>query len=62
MPGLEAQAKKKPIMEIGQWIECFAILMAVVSQKFLTSTPELLAYMLLIMHAQREYDIRSGIP
>ncbi len=28
MPGLEvARARKKPIVEIGQWIECFAIYM-----------------------------------
>ncbi len=57
MPGLEVvRARKKPIVEIGHWIECFAIYMAVVSQKFPTSTPELLAYMLTIRRAQREYE------
>ena len=57
LPGLEvARARKKPIEEIGRWIQCFAIYMAVMARKHPKAIPEMLAYMLSIMRAQQEYE------
>ena len=57
LPGLEvARARKKPIEEIGRWIQCFAIYMAVMARKYPEAIPEMLAYMLSIVRAQQEYE------
>ena len=59
LPGLEvARARKKPIEEIGRWIQCFTIYMAVMARKYSEAILEILAYMymLSIMRAQQEYE------
>ena len=57
MSGMEvARAKKKPITDIFRWIECFTIYVAVLASKYPSVVPELLAYMLVIIKAQREYE------
>ena len=50
LPGLEvARARKKPIEEIGRWIQGFAIYMAVMARKYPEAILEMLAYILSIM-------------
>ena len=56
LPGLEvAQARKKPIQDLLTWIQCFNIYIAVVAKKHPDMVPEMLAHMLIVMRAQREY-------
>ena len=57
LPGLEvAQARKKPIRDLLTWIQCFNIYIAVVAKKHPDMVPEMLAHMLIVMRAQREYE------
>ena len=57
LPGLEvAQARKKPIQDLLTWIQCFNIYIAVVAKKHPDMVPEMLAHMLIVMQAQREYE------
>ena len=57
MPGLEvARASKKPIEEIQSWIQCFLIYMAVMAMRYPSAVPGMVAYMLVIIRAQKEYE------
>ena len=57
LPGLEvAQAGKKPIRDVLTWVQCFNIYIAVVAKKHPDMVPEMLAYMLIVLRAQREYE------
>ena len=57
LPGLEvAQAHKKAIRDLFTWIQCFNIYVAVVAKEFPEMVLEMLAYVLIVMRAQREYE------
>ena len=57
LPGLEVtQARKKPIRDVLTWVQCFNIYIAVVAKKHSDMVPEMLAYMLIVLRAQREYE------
>ena len=57
MPGLEvARASKKPIEDIQTWIQCFLIYVAVMATKYPSVIPGMVAYMLVIIKAQQEYE------
>ena len=57
LPGLEvAQARKKPIRDMLTWVQCFNMYIAVVAKKHPNMVPEILAYMLIVLRAQREYE------
>ena len=54
LQGIEvARAKRKPVKDIYTWIQCFAIYMAAMAKHDPGAIPEMLAYMLTIMKAQR---------
>ena len=56
LQGIEvARAKSKPVKDIYTWIQCFAIYMAAMAKHDPGSIPEMLAYMLTIMKAQKEF-------
>ena len=56
LPGLEvAQARKKPTRDVLTWVQCFNIYIAVVVKKHPDMVPEMLAYMLIVLRAQRDY-------
>ena len=44
----------KVVTNILEWVECFAIYVAVVSRKQLQRVPEMLGYLILILEAQME--------
>ena len=55
LPGLEvALACKKLIWDVLTWIQCFNIYIAAVAKEHPDMVPEMLAYMLIVMRAQRE--------
>ncbi len=57
LPGLEvARAKKKVVQDINTWIQCYAIYVAVMASKHPEAVPDMMAYMLVIMRAQQEYE------
>lgn len=57
LPGLEvARAKKKQVHDIHTWIQCYAIYVAVMAKTHPEAVPDMLAYMLVIMRAQQEYE------
>ena len=47
---------KKPIRDVLTWVQCFNIYIAVVAKKHPDMVPEMLAYMLIVLRAQREYE------
>ena len=51
-----SKAKRKPIKELNTWIQCFAVYIGVMAGKHPSAVPEMLAYMLTIMKAAREYE------
>ncbi len=51
---------RKGVKDILQWEECFAIYTEVLASKFPAAVPDLLAYMLMILKAQREYEEGQG--
>ena len=56
LQGIEvARAKRRPIKDIYTWIQCFAIYMAAMAKHDPGSIPEMLAFMLTIMKAQKEF-------
>ena len=57
LPGLEvAEARKKPVRDLFTWLQCFSIYVAVVAKKCPEMVPEMLAYVLIVMRAQWEYE------
>ena len=57
LPGLEVtQACKKPIRDVLTWVQCFNIYIAVMAKKYPDMVPEMLAYLLIVLRAQREYE------
>ena len=48
--------RRDPVTDILVWAECFTGMAAILSPKFSQKAPELLAYMWLIIHADRKYD------
>ena len=56
LQGMEVtRAKRRPIKGIYTWILCFTIYMAAMAKHDPGSIPEMLAYMLTIMKAQKEF-------
>ena len=57
LPGLEvARAKRKAVEDVWTWTMCFTMCIAVVGKKHPDMVPEMLAYMLHILWAHREYE------
>lgn len=57
LPGLEvARAKRKAVEDIRSWSMCFTIYTAAVGKKYPEMMPEMLAYMLHILRAHREFE------
>ena len=57
LPGLEvARAKRKTIKDIYTWVSCFALYVTVLATKYPDRTPAMMAYLLTILRAQREYE------
>ena len=47
---------RSPITDILVWAECFALMAAVLAEKFPAKSPQLWAYLRRIMHAARNYQ------
>ena len=57
LPGLEvARAKRKTVKDIYTLVSCFALYVSVIATKNLDRTPAMMAYLLTILRAQREYE------
>ena len=57
LPGLEvARAKRKTIKDIYTWVSCFALYVSVLATKYPDRTLAMMAYLLTILRAQREYE------
>jgi len=57
LPSVEvARAKRKPVEDIHTWLQCFGVYVAAMSKQFPEAVPDLMAYMITIMRAQREYE------
>ena len=56
LPNMEiTRAKKKPIKDIHTWTSCFAVYVAVLSSKFPECSTPMMAYLLTILKAHREF-------
>ena len=54
--GQKSQSRRRsPISEISVWVECFAMMAAVLAEKFPSKAPQLFIYMRRIVHAARNY-------
>ena len=49
------RSRRKVVTNILEWVECFAIYIAVISRKQPHRVPEMLGYLILILEAQMEY-------
>lgn len=47
--------KRGPITDITLWIECYSVLVAILTTKYPTFAPEFMAYQRTIVHAQRSF-------
>ena len=57
LPSLEvARAKRKAVEDVWTWTMCFTMCIAVVGKKHPDMMPEMMAYMLHILWAHREYE------
>ncbi len=51
-----SRARRKPIKDISTWVQCFAIYVAAMAKQHAELVPEMLAYMLAVMRAQKEFE------
>ena len=57
LPGLEpVRAKQKTVKDIYTWVSCFALYVSVIATKNPDRTPAMMAHLLTILRAQREYE------
>ncbi len=49
------RARRKPVKDIGTWVQCFAVYMAAMAKQHAEVVEEMLAYMLAIVRAQKEF-------
>ena len=60
--GQKSQSRRRsPISEISVWVECFAMMAAVLAEKFPSKAPQLFIYMRRIVHAARNYRRTSWV-
>ena len=50
-----ANRRKRPVMELNAWLQCFAVYVGVLSAKHPEAVPELLAYMVAIIRACEDF-------
>ena len=47
--------RRRQVTDVHTWVQCFAVYIGVMSQKYPEAVPELLAYMILIVRSSREF-------
>ena len=55
------KSKKRQVSTILEWIQCFGIYMAVLTQKYPEQIPDLLGYQFLIIEAHQEYEVDNWL-
>ena len=50
------KTKRKAVDTLTMWLQCFGLFVAVLAKKYPETVPDMMVYMILIIHTHRDYE------